>query len=256
MPGGTGTFLGGERYGYDAVGNPAGQGTGVDTGNRLTTHEGYTLEYDADGNVTRKYRADGSFDQRLVWNSLGQLVQVWTSGVGDVYLRYDGWGRRIQKLTPTRGRHYIYDGEHVFLEGSECCIEAELTYYPGTDQPHSIRRFGAMYYYQTDALGSVVGLTGGANEVVNRYVYTPWGSWRSGPATRTTRWASRRASGTTRRSCTTTGRATTTRSWGASSRRTRSGWRAGSTRTRTWATTRSTSRIRADSIRRWSSTRG
>ena len=82
--------------------------------------------------------------------------------------------------------YYIYDGEHVFIEGSDCCWEAEMTYYPGTDRPHSIRRGGQMFYYQTDALGSVTGLVNSSNQLVNRYQYTPWGEMETGESTYTT----------------------------------------------------------------------
>jgi len=55
-----------------------------------------------------------------------------------------------------------------------------MTYYPGTDRPHSIRRNGQMFYYQTDALGSVTGLVNSSNQLVNRYQYTPWGELETG----------------------------------------------------------------------------
>ncbi|HZG43936.1 MAG TPA: RHS repeat-associated core domain-containing protein, partial [Longimicrobium sp.] len=193
MPAG-GTIIGAGRatYSYDAQGNRTDPGSNavVAAGDRLTSFNGFTLEYDADGNLTRKYRLNSAgvvtSDQKLTWNSLGQLTAVWTSGVGDVRFAYDGWGRRIVKSTPSRNHYYIYDGEHVFVEGSDCCWEAEMTYYPGTDRPHSIRRNGQMFYYQTYALGSVTGLVNSSNQLVNRYQYTPWGELVSGESTYTT----------------------------------------------------------------------
>jgi len=43
-----------------------------------------------------------------------------------------------------------------------------------------------MFYYQTDALGSVTGLVNSSNQLVNRYQYTPWGEMETGESTYTT----------------------------------------------------------------------
>jgi hypothetical protein len=42
-------------YGWDKAGNPTHGGAVIGTGNRLTSFNGFTLEYDAEGNLTRKY---------------------------------------------------------------------------------------------------------------------------------------------------------------------------------------------------------
>ena len=52
----------------------------------------------------------------------------------------------------------------------------DYTYYPGTDRPHSAYRSRSrMRYYETDQLGSVIGMTDANNAVVNQQRYTPWG---------------------------------------------------------------------------------
>ena len=65
-------------------------------------------------------------------------------------------------FTPSRSHYYsAYDGDQVVFEGSDCCLEAEWTWYPGVDRPHMIRRYGdnaSTYYYGRDELGSVTGL--------------------------------------------------------------------------------------------------
>lgn len=44
-------------YSYDPAGNRTDRGGQSDTGNRLNGFDGYTYEYDADGNLTRKVKA-------------------------------------------------------------------------------------------------------------------------------------------------------------------------------------------------------
>lgn len=83
----------------------------------------------------------------------------------------------MQKLAASGNRRYIYDGDQLFLEASDSYVEAEYAYYPGVDQPHSVRLGGdnaQMYYYATEEPGNVVGLIDGQNRLVNHYVYEPW----------------------------------------------------------------------------------
>jgi YD repeat-containing protein len=222
----------------------------VEWGNRLTAFGGYQVEYDADGNVTRKYRADGSFDQRLFWNSLGQLDSVWTNGIGTLRYGYDGWGRRVRRTDQYGGvMRYLYDGHDLLMETDAAGSPIrEYTYYPGIDEPHSLRRSsdGAMFYYLRHFPGDVAGLIDGANQLANHYRYRPFGTPESGfPKESTTnplRFQAREIDGASglyyfRNRW-------YDPSWRASSRRTRSGWRGGSTRTRSRGMTRSTTPIR------------
>ncbi len=174
-------FLGRASYAYDAVGNRTDHGAQVEGGNRLTVFDGYTLEYDLDGNVLRKYLAADSlaFDQRLHWNSLGQLESVWTRRQGvesTVSYGYDGWDRRVRRATNAGTTRYVYDGSHVALEldGSGNVV-AQYSYFPGVDQPHSVKRGGSVYYYLADGPGNVVGLLDASGALVNEYHYSPWG---------------------------------------------------------------------------------
>ena len=75
----------------------------------------------------------------------------------------------------------LYDGDDLMMEldGAGNPVR-EYTYYPGVDQPHSVRIAGQTYYYVTDQPGSVTGLFNAANGVVNEYRYTPWGETEAG----------------------------------------------------------------------------
>jgi hypothetical protein len=43
-----------DSFAYDAVGTRTGRGVATQTGNRLTSFDGYTMTYDDDGNLTSK----------------------------------------------------------------------------------------------------------------------------------------------------------------------------------------------------------
>ena len=139
------------------------------------------MDYDADGNLIRKYNASG-FDQTLTWNALGQLTGVMRVGVGSVTYGYDGYGRRV-KRTDAAGAvtHFIYDGDDLALEvdGAGNLLR-EYTYYPGIDQPHGMRQWaggagGASYYYVLQQPGHVKGLVNLNDQLVNEYRYTLFG---------------------------------------------------------------------------------
>jgi YD repeat-containing protein len=139
----------------------------------LTQFNGYTLQYDSDGNLIHKFKPY-VVNQSFSWNSLGQLVQTTTNGLTVSYA-YDGFGRWTQYTDPTGTIQYVWDGDNLFLEQNAAGAVTEYTYYPGVDQPHSIKRGSSIHYYVTDFPGNVVGLIGSQQELANEYAYTPFG---------------------------------------------------------------------------------
>jgi len=170
-------YLSARWYPYDAAGNPTHSGATVTNGNRLEAFDGFTLTYDADGNITRKVKP-GVLDQTLTWNSLGQLTRVTSTAGLDVTYGYDGSGRRVRKTVNGVVTRYLYDGQHVVAETNGAgAVTREYTYYQGVDQPHSMRVMGGQtYYYVTDAQGNVQALANASGAVVNRYEYTLFGA--------------------------------------------------------------------------------
>jgi RHS repeat-associated protein len=151
----------------------------VELGNRLTGFEGHFLSYDEDGNLTRRVKP-GHDDLTPVWNSLGQMTGAWRYQRGTVSYGYDAFGRRVRRTAPDGTvTRYLYDGDDLLMELDVAGNPIrEYTYYPGVDRPHSLRSWpngGAVYYYATDNPGHVAGVVDGANQVVNKYHYTPWG---------------------------------------------------------------------------------
>jgi RHS repeat-associated protein len=164
-------------FSYDSAGNPAGYDAAVDAGNRLARLGEYTMQYDADGNLTHRYR-NGALEQTLSWNSLGQLTSVWTSGTGTTTFGYDGIGRRVRKTAPNGTvTRYVYDGDQIAMElDGAGNVVATYTYFQGIDQPQSVKRGGQRYYYVRDHLGSITGLVNGGGALANQYRYDAWGN--------------------------------------------------------------------------------
>lgn len=167
-------------YTYDKVGNRTDLGRHVVAGNRLDTFNGDSLFYDADGNLTKRRHA-GADVQRLYWNSLGQLIAVWTNASDSITLGYDGFGRRVRKTSATQTVRYIWDGDDLLAEvNSGGTRLVEYVYYPGVDRPHSMRRngpTGQTYYFAQDIPGNVVAVFDTSGGVpVARYRYSPFGT--------------------------------------------------------------------------------
>jgi RHS repeat-associated protein len=182
VPAGTSQFFGALSYTYDKVGNRTDGGAVIETGNRLTQFNGYALQYDADGNLVQKSRTvPAQFNQVLYWNSLGELEGATTNGVGVSY-GYDGFGRRVRRSGGPEGTvRYLYDGDDLLMElDGAGSVLREYTYYPGVDNPHSVRVWangagGVVYHYAMEHPGHVAGLIGPGNQLAAQYEYAPWG---------------------------------------------------------------------------------
>jgi RHS repeat-associated protein len=167
-------------YAYDAVGNPSGAGITVGSGNRLTAWGGYSFEFDADGNLTRKSQAN-VLDQYFYWTSANELdsVRTWRPGTGwqTVRFRYDAAGRRAMKIVGSDTTNYVWAGDHVVGEyRQDGTVLRTYAYYPGTDQPHSVwSNDGTRRYFVSDGRGNVVGLVDSTGTSVARYRYRPFG---------------------------------------------------------------------------------
>lgn len=176
------TLLASAMYTFDKVGNRTDAGASLDDpANRTAVLDGFQMTYDADGNITRKYKA-GVADWWYQWNSLGQLVNVHKDGAHVAQMGYDGLGRRVRKWTPAAGnRYYLWDGAQVAAELDASGNQAvTYTYYPGIDQLHSVTTGGQTYHALLERVGgNVVGLLRQSDKaVVAQYEYWPWGGLR------------------------------------------------------------------------------
>ena len=169
------TALRDETFSYDAVGNRTDRGAATTTGNRLTSFDGNTMTYDADGNMLTRSGPAGSWN--FTWNALGQLEAVAKNGVTTSF-GYDGLGRRVRKTTNGITTRFLYDGDNIVAQLDAAGQPVlEFSYYPGVDHPHAVRQTstGRLLYYVTAQPGHVVALVDRNNQIANSYEYTPFG---------------------------------------------------------------------------------
>ncbi len=134
-----------------------------------------TRLYDRNGNLTEMRTADGhrtlSYDYR---NRLARHVRA-PSGDSSTYA-YDATGRRIARTVDGAVTRYVYDGWQV-VEEQDAVGAATASYVYGlrVDDVVTARRGSADFYHFADDLGSVMALTDGSGEVVERYGYDDFG---------------------------------------------------------------------------------
>jgi RHS repeat-associated protein len=165
-------------YTYDAAGNRTDSGASLQaSSNRYATFNGFTLEYDAEGNLTRKFKA--GYEQRMTWNTLRRLTSVTTNGVTTTY-GYAPTGRRIRRTENGQSSYYIYDDDDLIMEvdGQGSVIRA-YTHLPGTDLPLSVRTGSGAQYYTMEAPGHVNGVLNASGGVAAQYRYEPFGASES-----------------------------------------------------------------------------
>jgi len=172
-----------QGFAYDPVGNRTTNGSLYNAGNQLTEDANFTYEYDLNGNLTRKtFKVSGNHTD-YTYDAENRLIRVdefaagaTTPGAVSTY-RYDGLGRRIEKIGNGITKRYVYDGEDILLEydGANALL-ARYTHGPGIDEPLTMTRGGVNYFYHQDGLGTVTELTDSTGAVAQSYAYDAWGN--------------------------------------------------------------------------------
>ena len=106
------------------------------------------------------------------WDFENRLTSVVLPGMGGtVTFKYDPFGRRIEKISPTAGTMiYAYDGDNVVEQlNSSGTATARYTQGLGIDEPMEVYEGGKSYYYHADGLGSIVALTKSTGTTANTY---------------------------------------------------------------------------------------
>jgi len=172
-----------QSFAYDPVGNRTTGGSVVNVGNQLTADATHSYQYDDNGNLTRKtLLATGNFTQ-YTYDAENRLTKVEeftagnpTAAFTSTY-RYDGLGRRIEKVANGQTKRYVYDGEDILLEydGSNV-LQARYTHGPGIDEPIAVTKGGSTFFYHQDGLGTVTDLTDSAGATTKSYSYDAYGT--------------------------------------------------------------------------------
>ncbi len=165
-----------ESFSYDAVGNRLSSlsvpSYSYNTSNELTATSNGSYTYDANGNTL----SDPS-GKSYSWDFENRLIQAVVPGTGTVAFKYDPFGRRIYKSSPTFTGIFVYDGanltETVNASGSEV---ARYTPTQEIDETLAELRGSTTDYYEADALGSITSLSSSAGALANTYTYDSFGN--------------------------------------------------------------------------------
>jgi RHS repeat-associated protein len=168
-----------ETYSYDQVGNRLSSvGTALysyNSANELTSTSSATFAYDYNGNTTSKTDANGTTG--YAWDFENRLTSVTLPNNGGVVtLKYDPFGRRIQKIGTSTTTVYAYEGANIIGEydstGNAVVLYAQG---PGVDAPLALSKVGAISYYEADGIGSVTSLTDSSGSAVAAYTRDAFG---------------------------------------------------------------------------------
>ena len=137
---------------------------------------GVSYTYDNNGNTATKVDSNGT--TTYSWDYIDRLASVTLpGGGGTVTFKYDPFGRRIQKVSPTAGTtNYIYEGANVIEEvGATGTVLARYSQGPGVDQPLSDVVGGAAKFYDPDGLGSITSLADISGTLTDTYTTDSFG---------------------------------------------------------------------------------
>src|SRR5215217_2882077 len=152
-----------QQYSYDRYGNRLvnqantfGDGVakpdfGLDTNtNRLTAPAGYTMSYDAAGNLTN----DTSTGQgQLTYDAENRMKQAWANSQWQTY-SYDGNGRRVKRLVNGLETWQVYG------LGGELLAEYAANTAPAVPQKEYAYRNGQLIVTASTTVGTGIGLHG------------------------------------------------------------------------------------------------
>jgi RHS repeat-associated protein len=165
-----------ESYTYDIVGNRLSS-LGLSTyqynsSNELTSTALGSYTYDHNGNTL--IDAQG---RSYSWDYENRLTQVVNPGVGTTTFKYDPFGRRIYKQSPSFTGAFIYDGRNLIETlNSSGAVIADYAQTQKIDEPLAELRSDGSSYYEADGLGSLTSLTNSTGTLANTYTYDSFGN--------------------------------------------------------------------------------
>ena len=173
-------------YRYDAAGNRTDSlaNAVIGAGNRTEEFKGWTLTYDADGNVISK--ANGTETWTYVWDPYNKLTEVAKNAVVQLKFKYDAFGRRVIRcfnVACSTAERLVNDGDQLVLARNGTGPITDIYgYYPGGDHPLAVQfQSGKKLVYITDPQlnATVRGLAdtnrAASNPLVKKYAVGPWG---------------------------------------------------------------------------------
>jgi RHS repeat-associated protein len=175
-----------ESYTFDDVGNRTashqGSSYSYQAFNRLVAANGATFGYDANGNLTSKTDASGSWD--YIWDYENRLKQANKSGGVTVTYAYDALGRRVQRTTSVGATtKFVYDGVDAVrnLDGNGNTV-ADYLNGPGIDNKLRMTAGSMPSYFAIDHLGTTRAITDASGSLTSTLNYDSFGNVMGGSA--------------------------------------------------------------------------
>ncbi|MEW1722060.1 RHS repeat-associated core domain-containing protein [Streptomyces sp. NPDC093109] len=137
--------------------------------NRITTFNGRSFTYDAEGQL----KSDGK--RTYDWNARGELTGLSESGGPAGAFGYDPLGTRSSTTLGGDTRKFLTDGSNPAVEQSATGETKATVATSGLDEFLTRTENGKTQVYLTDALGTVLGLADPDGTVATRYTYDPYG---------------------------------------------------------------------------------
>jgi len=169
-----------ESYSYDAVGNRTAS-LGVssytnNSSNELTATSNASYTYDYNGNTASKTDSTGTTS--YTWDYENRLAGVTLpSSGGTVSFKYDPFGRRIEKISPTTTSIFAYDGDNLIQTvNSSGGLVAHYTPTQNIDELLAMQRGTTTSYYEQDGLDSVTSLSSSTATLAQTYTYDSFGN--------------------------------------------------------------------------------
>jgi RHS repeat-associated protein len=166
-------------YEYDAAGNrisvkDSGATTAYSTNNlnQYTNVGSATYTYDKDGNLIAKKQ--GSQTWNYSYDTENRLVGV-VSSEGTWRYEYDALGNRIASIKDGQRTEYLLDPTGLGDVVGEYSSGNVARYTHGLGLVSRVDGSNTPSFYDTDAIGSVVGLSGTSGSYLNSYSYLPFG---------------------------------------------------------------------------------
>jgi RHS repeat-associated protein len=141
--------------------------------NQYSKFDQWNMAYDQNGNTTQK----GS--QQFSYNFRNQLVRS-IDGGSTVTLKYDPFGRRIEKSGTGNTIRFYYAGNQVIEErNSSDQVTKQYVYGNGIDELFRLDVYSGAtstpYYVHTNDIGSTTAITDGTGALVERISYDTFG---------------------------------------------------------------------------------
>ena len=172
-----------EEFSYDPAGNMIEyKKNGVvtvmqyDADDKLVSDTEFNYAYDLAGKLRQKIRkSDNTVSEAHDYGWDNRTAKI--SAENKVFeYQYDVLGRRISKTENNIATSILFDGDNAYQEYNASGEKtAEYMFSERIDEPLLMTKGGQEYTYHQNHLGTVMGISGADESLVNEYEYTAYG---------------------------------------------------------------------------------